>query len=149
MNKYIGRFRVVCEFDRATLRPLNHDNYIVCANGGQVFRFGVDTLVYYRPTRGNAHQMADKLISLGAKEVINKSTDGDVLIYFKEESLDIIADVFRASTNGAGVNPPSVRNLRKQQWFKDNKKHYIEKGLYKELTEEEKEVLRNRLKSNL
>lgn len=148
MDKYVGRFRVICEFDRATLKPIKEDNYIVCANSGQVFRIGLDTLAYYRPTRGNAQQMCDKLITLGAKEVINKSTDGDILIYFNEESLEIIADVFRASTNGAGVNPTSVRNLRKQQWFKDNKQYYIDKGLYKELTEEEKEVLRNRLKSN-
>ena len=149
MDKYVGRFRVVCEFDRATLKPINDDNYIVCANSGQVFRVGVDTLAYYRPTRGNAQQMCDKLISLGAKDIVNKSTDGDILIHFKEESLEIIADVFRASTNGAGVNPTSVRNLRKQQWFKDNKQLYIDKGLYRELTEEEKEVLRNRFKSNL
>ena len=31
MKKYVGRYRVVCEFDRATLSPIKEDLYIQCS----------------------------------------------------------------------------------------------------------------------
>lgn len=144
MEKYIGKFRVVCEFDRKTLKPIKDDVYIVCANDGQVFRINNTTLAYYRPTNGNDKKMCEKLVSLGVREVINRSTEGDMLIYFNEDSLDIVVDVFKASVNGASINPTSVRNLRRLKWFKDNKEYYMEKGLYKELSEDEKNIFRQR-----
>lgn len=144
MEKYIGRFRVVSEFDRVTLKPIKEDTYIVCANDGQIFRFNHNTLAYYRPTRGNSNQMCEKLMLLGVEGVINKSTDGDILIHFDESHLEIVAGVFMASTNGCNINPTSIRNLRRLKWFKEKKDYYIEQGLYKELSEDEKEVYRQR-----
>lgn len=90
-----------------------------------------------------------KLIDLGVKSVNNCSTDGDILIQFSEESLGIIAEEVGASTNGADIKPWSVKNLRKLQWFKENKQYYIENNYYSEMSEEEKEVLRERFKKNM
>ena len=74
------------------------------------------------------------------------------MIYFDEDSLDIVAKELGAITSGAGVSPYSVRNLRKLSWFKDNIDKYIELGLYekpRELSEEEKEIFRQRFQKNI
>lgn len=76
------------------------------------------------------------------------STTSDILIAFNEDSIDIVAKEFGASTIGASVVPTSIRNLRKLKWFKDNKDYYIKQGLYKEMTEEEKEKFRKRFNKN-
>ena len=147
MLKFCGKYRVVAEFDKATLEPIKDDLYIQCVKEGQIYRVDNTYLAYYRPTRGNSEQLSKKLIDLGVKGISNRSTDGDILIHFKEESLDIVAKELGASTNGASINPTSVKNLRKQKWFRERKDEYIQKGLYKELSEEEKEVFRERFKN--
>ena len=76
------------------------------------------------------------------------STTSDILIAFNEDSIDIVANEFGAITTGVNVSPSSIRNLRKLKWFKDNKDYYIKQGLYKEITEEEKEKFRKRFNKN-
>jgi hypothetical protein len=149
MDKYIGKYRICCEFDRRNLEPIKEDTYITCAKNGQIYRVLENLLAYYKPKRGNSEQFAKKLIELGVKSVSNHSSDGDVLIYFSEESLDIIANEVGASTTGADIKPSSKKNLRKLDWFKKNKDEYIRLGYYKELSEEEKEVLRQRFVNNI
>lgn len=149
MQKYIGIYRVCCEFDRKNLEPIKEDTYIQCSKGGQIYRIDNELLAYYKPKRGNSEQFCKKLIDIGVKSVNNCSTDGDVLIQFSEESLGIIAEEVGASTNGADIKPWSVKNLRKLQWFKENKQYYIENNYYSEMSEEEKEVLRERFKKNM
>lgn len=147
MRKYIGKYRVVAEFCRNTLEPIKDDLYIQCVKEGQIYRIDNTYLAYYRPYRGNSEQLAKKLIDLGVKGVNNCSTDGDILIHFREESLDIVAKELGASTSGVDISPYSVKNLRKQDWFKKNKQMYIDKKLYREpreLSEEEKEIYRER-----
>jgi hypothetical protein len=148
MKKYIGKFRVSTEFDRNNLEPLD-DLYIVCSGQGQIYRVSQDLLAYYKPKRGNSEQFSKKLIDLGVKSVSNRSSDGDVLIYFSEESLDIMANEVNASTTGADIKPSSKKNLKKLKWFQDNKQFYIDNGYFKVLSEEEKEVLRERFKNSM
>lgn len=149
MDKYIGTYRVCCEWDQSTLEPIKDNTYIQCSKGGEIYRVTDNLLAYYRPRRGNSEQFAMKLIGLGVEFVSNRSTDGDVLIYFSEDSLPIVAKEVGASQNGATIKPWSVKNLRKLQWFKDNKQKYIDLGLYSEMSEEEKEILRERFKNNI
>ena len=149
MNKYIGAYRVCCEWDRATLEPIKDDTYIQCAKDGQIYRISDNILAYYKPRRGNSEQFSKKLSELGVNRVRNLSTDGDVLIQFAEESLDIVAKEVGASTSGVDIKPWSIKNLRKQQWFKDNKYQYIKNGLYIEMSEEEKAILRERFNKNI
>lgn len=149
MERYISRYRIYCEFDKRNLEPIKDDTYIVCSKEGQIYRINDETLAYYRPSRGNSEQFCKKLIDLGVKDVKNYSTDGDILIRFNEEDLDIVANEVGASTTGADIKPWSVKNLRKLKWFKDQKDKYIELGYYKELSEEEKEVLRERFNKNV
>ena len=147
MVGYIGKYRILCEFSRNTLEPMKEDTYIACYKNAQIYRVNSNTLAYYRATRGYDKQIYDNLKKLGVKRLENRSTDGDILIYFDESSLDIVVDEFGVITSGASINPWSIKNLRKLDWFKENKDVYIRKGLYKELSEEEKEVYRERFKN--
>lgn len=148
MLKYIGQFRVVTEFDRTNLEPLD-DLYIVCSGQGQIYRISEDLLAYYKPKRGNSYQFASKLIDLGVKSVNNCSSDGDILIYFAEENLDVVANEVNASTSGVNIKPSSKKNLKKLKWFQDNKQFYIDNGHFKVLSDEEKEILRQRFANNM
>lgn len=149
MNKYIGKYRVSVEFDRRNLEPIKEDTYIVCQKNGQIYRVNKDTLAYYKPKRGNSEQFSNKLIGLGVKSVNNCSSEGDILIYFSEDSLEIVTNEVGASTTGVDINPSSKKNLRKLKWFQENKEQYIKLGYYKELSEEEKEVYRQRFANNM
>lgn len=152
MKQYIGKYKILCEWDRDSLEPIKDDTYIACSKSGQIYRVDNNkTLAYYRPTRGNSNQFTDNLIKLGVKGAENRSSDGDVLIYFNENSLDIIAKEVNASTSGVNRKPESVKNLRNLDWFKENKQHYIDNGLYseekKELTEDQRQALVERMKN--
>lgn len=149
MNKYIGKYRVSVEFDRNNLEPIKDDLHIVCQKNAQIYRIDNNILAFYKPKKGKSEQFANKLIELGVKSVNNCSSDGDVLIYFSEDSLDIVANEVGASTSGADINPSSKKNLRKLDWFKREKDKYIKLGYYKELSEEEKEVYRRRFANNM
>lgn len=150
MIKYLGKYKVLCEWDRATLEPIKEDTYIACRKDGQIYRVDGNTLAFYKPTRSNSNKFCDKLLDVGVKGVENRSSSEDTLIYFNEESLDIVAKEVNASTNGVNRNPASVKNLRNLEWFKNNKEYYIQNGLYsenkKELSEEEKQKLVERMK---
>lgn len=149
MNRYIGKYRVCCEWDRRNLEPIKEDTYVQCSGNGQIYRVSDNLLAYYKPKRGNSEQFSKKLIECGVRSVANRSSDGDMLIYFAEDSLDIVANMVNASITGADIKPWSVKNLRKLEWFKKKKQFYIDLGYYKELSEEEKEILRQRLASNI
>lgn len=149
MRKYIGKYKVLCEWDRHNLEPMKDDTYISCYKNGQIYRISDKSLSYYRPSKGNSYQFSKKLIDLGVKGVNNCSSDGDILVCFNEESLDIVAKEVNASTSSVNRKPESIKNLRNMGWFKENKQYYIDKGLYgeekRELSEEQRQVLVDRM----
>ena len=146
MVKYLRKYRIYCEWDRRNLEPIKEDTYIPCLKGGQIYRVNNEVLAYYKAKRGNSKQLIKKLSDIGVKWTEDHSTDGDILIYFREYDLDILAKEVGASQNGVNIKPWSVKNLRKLKWFKDNKQYYIDNRYYSEMSEEDKEILRERLK---
>ena len=149
MIRYLGKYRICCEWDRRNLEPIKEDTYIPCLKGGQIYRVNSEILAYYKAKRGNSKQLIKKLSDIGVKWTEDHSTDGDILIYFREYDLDILAKEVGASQNGVNIKPWSVKNLRKLKWFKDNKQYYIDNRYYSEMSEEDKEILRERLKNNI
>ncbi|WP_291651325.1 hypothetical protein [Clostridium sp.] len=145
MNMYVGRYRVVCEFCRETLKPCKEDNYIYCKNGGQIYRFDDETLVYYKEGRNKANLTVNSLKSQGIEIINNNSTDEDLMFKFYEKDIHKIADIFGARTLGANIKSASKRNLKLFEWFNENKQYYLEKGLIKEISEERKEQARKSL----
>lgn len=149
MIRYLGKYRICCEWDRRNLEPIKEDTYIPCLKGGQIYRVNSEILAYYKAKRGNSKQFIKKLSGIGIKWTEDHSTDGDILIYFKENDLDLLAKEVGASQNGINIKPWSVKNLRKFKWFKDNKQYYIDNEYYSEMSEEDKEILRERFKNNI
>lgn len=149
MRKYIGKYKILCEWDKSNLEPIKDDTYIQCSKGGQIYRTSERLLAYYKSKRGNSYQFANKLIDLGVKSVNNCSSEGDILIQFSEDSLDIVAKEVNANTNSVNRRPESIKNLRNMSWFKENKQYYIDRGLYseekRELTEEQRQALVDRI----
>lgn len=144
--KYIKRYRVNCEWDRVSLKPIKDDLFISCHKDAQIYRVSENILAYYRPTRGNSEVLTRELIELGVDGVENRSTDGDILIYFDEKNIDIVANKVSVITSGSSISPYSIRNLRKLSWFKKDKEKYMELGLYSEISNDEKEIYRQRFK---
>lgn len=148
MLKYRNKYRIVSEFDRVTLQPVNkeEDLYIYCSNRGQIYRYNKNTLVYYR-NGVLSHRLLEKLDELGIN--YQNKTQSEVLIYFDEKDLDKLVDIFSIRTSGAGISPYSQKNLKLFKWFRDNEDTYRKQGLLnehkRELTEEEREVLRQRM----
>jgi hypothetical protein len=148
MLRYRNQYRVVAEFDRVKLQPVNkeEDLYIYCSNKGQIYRFNQDTLVYYRDGVLSS-RLLEKLDEL--KINYENKTQSEVLIYFNEKDLDKLVDVFGIRTSGSSISPYSQKNLKLFKWFRNNVYTYRKQGLLqenkRELTDEEREVLRQRM----
>lgn len=149
MHKYRGTYRVVCEVCQNTLEPEKDDVFIYCSNDGQIFRVNKNTLAYYRVNGIISSIMLSKLTAANV-EFENRS-NGEALLYFNEKDIHIVAEIVGARTSGAGFNPASKKNLRLFKWFRDNEEKYRSQGLLdsnrREMSEEEKQVVRDRLQS--
>lgn len=148
MIGYRNTYRVVAEFDRKDLEIKNkEDLYIYCSNKGKIYRFNEDILVYYRDGILSS-KLLEKLNNLGIW--YDNKTQSEVLIHFKEKDLDKLVDTFNIRTSGASISPYSQKNLKLFKWFRDNEDKYRKAGLLNEnkrdLTDEEREVLRQRMK---
>ena len=147
MEKYRGKYRVVCEFNRNNLEPIKEDTYIYCSNNGQIYRYNSNTLVYYRENGQVSQELLRKLDE--AKGTYENKTVSEALIYFSEKDLDKVVDIFRIRTSGASYNPSSVRNLKLFKWFTENEQWYKDNGFIqekREMSDEEKQVLVERMK---
>lgn len=144
MIGYRNTYRLVSEFVEIKNKE---DLYIYCSNGGQIYRFNNDTLVYYRDGILSS-KLLEKLNNLGIW--YDNKTQSEVLIHFKEKDLDKLVDIFSIRTSGASISPYSQKNLKLFKWFRDNEDTYRKQGLLNEnkrdLTDEEREVLRQRMK---
>ena len=118
MKNYVGTYRVVCEFNRKTLKPIKGDTYIYCAKGGQIYRYNSDTLVYYRQGKNQSNKIIQGLIDRGINIVKDCSTAYDIQFQFKEKDIGIIAKIFKARVTGKSIKPTSKRNLRLFNWYK-------------------------------
>ena len=147
MEKYRGKYRVVCEFNKQNLEPIKEDNYIFCSNGGQIYRYNSDTLIYYRENGQVSQNLLEKLDN--AKVTYENKTQSETLIHFSENDLHKVVDIFRIRTSGASYNPSSVRNLKLFKWFTENEQWYKDNGFIqekREMSDEDKQVLVERMK---
>ena len=147
MNKYRGKYRVVCEFSIDTLEPIKESTYIFCANGGEIYRYNDNTLAYYRNSI-LVKSLLEKLDNANVNYINKAIGNGETLIYFDESDLDKTIDIFHIRTSGVNIAPYSIRNLHLFKWYKENKEYYDSKGLPKkrEMSEEQKQNMRETLK---
>ena len=127
MNKYRGKYRVVCEFSIDTLEPIKESTYIFCANGGEIYRYNDNTLAYYRNSI-LVKSLLEKLDNANVNYINKAIGNGETLIYFDESDLDKTVDIFHIRTSGVNIAPYSIRNLHLFKWYKDNKEYSMKAG---------------------
>jgi len=137
MEKYIGKYRTLAE------RNLNGDplengfTYLRCIKrnrGGKVYRFNDDTLVVYVLGTGKSNNIIKDIKNVGVEILKVIEYDGEKDIHFKESDLDKIKDIIGLTSNGAKINPSSIRNHPR---YKE-----IKKERFDALSDEEKEKRR-------
>lgn len=140
---------MVCEWNRDKLVPHKENTYIYCSGEAQIYRVNDNILGYLKPKRGVMKAYMDKLKELDVDIIKVFRSEGDICFWFKEKDLDKVAEYLGARTSGVNTPIHSKRNLRLFKWFKENEEYYKEKGLITELTEEEKQIYRERFAKNI
>ena len=132
LNKYVGRFRVLAEFDRETNDWIkdeegNIDNsfddfYIPFKNGhGRIEDFDDDTLIINIWDLDEGKDILERIKSdYHTKNPVKKGivkkvvkTDAEILLYIEDEKLDEFLKYFELEKKGKSVEPFSMKNLEK------------------------------------
>lgn len=114
MLKYRGQYRISCEFDMRDLQPIKTETFLVCLNGGKIYRINDKELCYYNPIRKPS--VIAKTIESGIW--YDSWVESETAIEFLEKDLEIMAKIVGVPKSGTDVPPTSKRNLRFMYWYK-------------------------------
>ena len=142
--KYKGKYRILPTLDQNTNDFVrNFDNsindtdiYISCRNNCKIFLYGHINntrpvwLQAYIPSIGRGRNIIKALKEKDIELVDIKENDKEVEFKFKASDIEIVAELMKAKTSGAGISPFSSRNLPKS----DVKIPTEEIARYKEIT---------------
>lgn len=130
MKKYVGQYRVTCEFGWNTLKPTDDDPFIACREEGKIYRWGDDLLVFH-VGKLKKKPLFDALEREGV-HLVGEPLRGelDTEFSFYERDLHKVAKIVGALTKGANTPPKSKRNLKLFGWYRsgDYKKYYTGAG---------------------
>ncbi len=111
MNKFIGTYRVCCEKDLITNKPVENgeNTYIKCKKNCEIYRYSSEVLVLYIPTSKRGKMYLNLL-----KPYVFKYDNGDMeyRLYFKESDLDKVVEVAKPSTQGKNIKPKNKRSYK-------------------------------------
>lgn len=125
--KYKGKYRLLCELDQSTNDfPRNEDNsiedtdvYISCQHGNRIYTFGHINnkrpvwLWAYIPSIGRSRNIIKALKEKGVEFIDYIENDEEAEFKFRAADIEIVAELMKARTSGASINPFSNRNLPK------------------------------------
>lgn len=125
--KYKGKYRLLCEIDQNTFDfPRDADGsiddtdvYISCQYGNKIFNYGhIDNkrpvwLLAYIPSLIRGHNIVKELKKNNIELVDVMENDSEVEFKFKATDIEIVAELMKARTYGAGISPFSSKNLPK------------------------------------
>lgn len=120
MNKYIGKYRVLCERDLETNKPINNgeNTYIKCKKNAQVYRYNDEVLVLYVPSRPTALYY-EKCLNNACFRYDYSDYEGQ--FYFYEENIDKVMEVCKPFVSGKNIKPKNKRsykeNVEKSEGF--------------------------------
>ena len=126
LSRYIGKYRVLADYDKSTNDfPREYDGsysdndiYILCSNKGKIYHYGNSKLCFYCPSKIRGHNILKAIVTDGFKDkiVFIEETDSEVIMKFDSKDLEILEPYFKPSTHGASIRPHSVRNLPKTHY---------------------------------
>ena len=127
LMRYKGKYRLLPQLDQNTNdfpRDIDGsiddtDIYISCQNGCKIFLYGHINntkpvwLQGYVPSLGRGHNIIKALKEKNIMFVDYKENDEEVEFKFKAADIEIVAELMKAKTSGAGISPFSSKNLPK------------------------------------
>lgn len=144
LMKYKGTYRLKVELDQSTNDFVRDEDgsvedvdvYIDCQHGSKIFVYGHINntrpvwLWAYIPSIIRGHKIVKELKENNIELIDVRENDEEVEFKFKASDIEIVAELMKARTYGAGISPFSTKNLPKT-----NVEIPIEKmALYKEIT---------------
>ena len=128
--KYKGTYRVYLpKLDNGNTTPNEEDTYLKCkGNKATLHRYNEDTLKIFFTSTGYANNRVKELTETGVQLTLYQDCDGESTYLFPESDLSKVVTILTPSTSGANKSPRVNANRKK-----------------KEYTEEEKQVLRERM----
>lgn len=135
MEKYRGTFRVVVEFDDKGKAA--DFNFIKCSKENKIYRYNEDTLVYYCTGKRRVKNIIEKMKEMKKEVVKFVEYDAEGDLYFREKDIMDLKDLLKISVLGKNINPKSIRNNPLKDELRKTR----------DLTEEQKAVLSERLKT--
>lgn len=144
LMKYKGQYRLKVELDQNTndfVRQLDGslediDVYIDCSFGNRIYNYGHINntkpvwLQAYIPSITRGHNIVKALKEKDIMLADVRENDEEVEFKFKAADIEIVAELMKAKTSGAGISPFSSKNLPKS----DVKIPTEEIARYKEIT---------------
>lgn len=142
--RYKGKYRLKVDLDQSTNDFVRRDDgsiedidvYIDCRNGCRIYTYGhIDNtkpvwLIAHIPSLGRGHNIIKALEEKEVEIIDCMENDKEVEFKFKASNIEIVAELMKAKTSGAGISPFSTRNLPKS----DVKIPTEEIARYKEIT---------------
>lgn len=111
MEKYIGKYRVVCERDLRDNKPINNGEnlYIKCRKNNEIYRYNSEVLVLYVPSRQRALYYEKVLNSVCFKV---EYSDYEGKLYFYEKDIEEVAKVCKPLVSGKNIKPKNKRSYK-------------------------------------
>ena len=111
MNKYIGKYRVMCERDLRDNKPINNgeNTYIKCRYNAEIYRFSSEVLVLYVPSRQRAiyYQKALDNICFNCEY-----GDYEGRLYFYEKDIEKVTEICKPYLKGINIKPKNKRSYK-------------------------------------
>lgn len=127
LNKYIGTYRVVAEYDITTNDfPREYDGslsendlFIPCKSNSKIYHFGGSKLVFYCPSKKRGHNIVRDIFADKKSSLIYDFEESDEELSFKFDSknLEQLVQYFEPKVNGASIRPHSTKNLPKTSYM--------------------------------
>lgn len=142
MYKYVGKYRVNMVWD-SHKKEFIDNSYIQCTRPSKfiITRYSEDRLSITCTDFIAVQTFLKRLNGLNIDYTISQIADREINVVFNEENLSIIDKEFILKTNGASIQPDSVKNMPKE--IRDAKKEKWRKGKTKKQLKEIEERMKN------
>lgn len=111
MEKYVGRYRVLCERD-INNKPINDgkNTYIKCYRNIQIYRVGEQILCLYAPFRVQRVFISERLKDINLVDIY--ITSMETQIWFYEKDLEKILEIYPPIIKGKDIKPKNKYKSR-------------------------------------
>ena len=126
VTKYKGIYRIMPDVDYETHDfPVDCDGvrdedsvYITCQNDNKIMYYGNGVLIGYVPSLGRGRNIKKDMKKAKIDFFDYDESAEEVMFKFKAKDIEVVAELMKAKTYGASINPFSTKNLPKNKGIK-------------------------------